>query len=81
MNFFFYNSQTVRNLPWPYINFLGSCLKMKLNQTSGKCAIRAIKMHQDIICQNPKEYLLTGVMVCDHRFDWPMVDNHQKLKN
>ena len=30
-----------------------------LNQTTGKCAIRAIKMHQDLICQDPKEYLLT----------------------
>lgn len=62
MNFFFYNSQTVRNVP--YINFLGSCLLKRpaetgLNQTTGKCAIRAIKMHQDLICQDPKEYLLT----------------------
>ena len=61
MNFFFYNSQTVRNLPLPYINFLSSCLKMELNQTTGKCPIRAIKMHQDLMCHDPKEYLLTSL--------------------
>ena len=60
MNFFFYNSQTVRNVP--YINSAAALKRPAetgLNQTTGKCAIRAIKMHQDLICQDPKEYLLT----------------------